>query len=167
MNFYSNNAFIFGIFANKNFTAPNLNFVNEPNLTRIVKSKIFLHTDGQLRAAHVILGYKPISTRFQTPKYIIKAKDPQLHQINIAVPGFLNGPPPEGTHPVELPAQRASKEEAAPSSLAPEEEATKVIKVVDVGEDSYKDFGVFDQSFPTESSPTTFSHLPSAQGSSS
>ena len=71
--------FFLGILANKHFTAPNLNLVNKPDLTRILQSEIFVHTDGQLRAAHIIFGYKPISTSFQAPKYIIKAKDPRLH----------------------------------------------------------------------------------------
>ena len=77
MNPFSNYTFVSWIFADKNFTAPNLNFINEPDLTRILKSEIFLHTDKQLRATHIILEYKPISTSFQSPKYIIKAKDPQ------------------------------------------------------------------------------------------
>ena len=56
--------------------------------------------DGQLRAAHLILGYTPISRAFQTPKYVIKAKDPRLHCISVAYEGFvvLEGIPiPEGT----------------------------------------------------------------------
>ena len=77
-NSFSNYTFVSWIFADKNFNAPNFNFVNEPDFTRILKSEIFLHTDGQLRVAHVILGYKPISSRFQSPKYVIKAKDPRL-----------------------------------------------------------------------------------------
>ena len=68
--------------------------------------------NGQLCAAYVILGYKPISSSFQSPKYIIKAKDPRLQQINIIVLGFLISPPPEGTRQVELPTQRVTKEKA-------------------------------------------------------
>ena len=86
----------------------------------------------------------------------------QLHQINIAVPGFLSSPPPGNTHPVELPTQRASKEEVTSSNPVPKEEATKVIQVVDSSEDFDEDLGVFDQSFPTESLLATFSPLPFA-----
>ena len=50
---------------------------------------MFLHEDGQLRTAHLILGYKPISISFQAPKCVIKAKDPRQHCISIAVLGFL------------------------------------------------------------------------------
>ena len=155
--------FVFGILTDKHFIAPNLNFVNEPDLTRILQSEIFIHTNGQLRAAHIILGYKPISTSFQAPKYVIKAKDPQLHQINIVVPGFLTSPPPVGTHPVELPTQRAPEEEATSSNLTPEEEATRVIKVVDSSEDINEDFRVFNQPRSIESPGATFKHLHPAQ----
>ena len=48
-----------------------------------------MHDNGQLRAVHLILGYKPISSDFQAPKCVIKAKDPRLHRISIVVPGFL------------------------------------------------------------------------------
>lgn len=89
--------------------------------------------------AHVILGYTPISTNFQAPKYVIKAKDPQLHQINIAVPSFLFGPPLKGTHLIELPSQRSAKEKATSSHLIPEE-AAKVMELLD----SEEDFQVFD-----------------------
>ena len=57
-------------------------------------------TDGQLRAAHLILGYTPLSLAFQAHKYVIKAHDPQLHLISVAYQGFvlLEGVPiPEGT----------------------------------------------------------------------
>ena len=45
--------------------------------------------DNQLRAAHLILGYMPISRTFQAPKCVIKARDPRLQRINVAVEGFL------------------------------------------------------------------------------
>ena len=45
--------------------------------------------DGQLRAAHLILGYTPLSFAFQAPKYVIKARDSRLHRINVAYQGFV------------------------------------------------------------------------------
>ena len=56
--------------------------------------------DDQLRAAHLILGYTPISRAFQAPKCVIKANDPRLHRISIAYEGFVVSkgiPIPEGT----------------------------------------------------------------------
>ena len=50
---------------------------------------MFVHSDGQLRAAHLILDYTPVSKSYQASKCVIKAKDPRLHQINVAAPGFL------------------------------------------------------------------------------
>ena len=87
--------------------------------------------NGQLCTAYVILEYKPISSSFQSPKYIIKAKDPWLQQINIAILGFLTSSPPEGTHQVGLPTQCITKEKATSSHSTPEEETVRVIEVLD------------------------------------
>ena len=54
--------------------------------------------DNQLRAAYLILGYTPISRAFQAPKCIIKAHDPRLCRICVAVEGFLL---PEGASVLE------------------------------------------------------------------
>ena len=45
--------------------------------------------DDQLRVAHLILRYTPISRAFQAPRCVIKAKDPRLHRISIAYEGFV------------------------------------------------------------------------------
>ena len=45
--------------------------------------------DNQVRAAHKILGYDPIHKSFSTSKYVIRAKDPQLHGITVAKHIFL------------------------------------------------------------------------------
>ena len=45
--------------------------------------------DGQLRAAHLILGYTPLSFAFQAPKCVIRARDPRLHRISVAYKGFI------------------------------------------------------------------------------
>ena len=46
-------------------------------------------SDGQLRAAHLILGYTPISCAFQALRCVIRAKDPRLHRISVAYEGFV------------------------------------------------------------------------------
>ena len=48
-----------------------------------------MNSDGQLQVSHLILGYMPISSSFQAPKCVIRAKDPHLHRISVAVLGFL------------------------------------------------------------------------------
>ena len=130
--------------------------VNEADLTRILQSEIFLHTDGKLHAAHVILGHKPISSSFQSPKNVIKAKDPGLNQINVAVPRFLIGPPLEGTHQAVLPVQSTIEEGATSLGSTQEEEVVKIIKMID----SEEDFEVFDQLDLIESPSTTSRFLP-------
>jgi len=72
-------------FADKNVVVPLFSFVNQPSLDKILKAKVFVHSDGQLRATHLILNYTPISKSFQALKCFIKAKDPRLHWISIAV----------------------------------------------------------------------------------
>ena len=132
---------VFGEFADKYSAIPNFSLINKPDLTRILKSEIFVHKDGQLRVAHLILSYKPLSSSFQAPKYVIKARDPCLHQINIVVPGFLViGPVPEGIQQVELPFQHIAEEEATPSQpiIKKEEQVVKV-------SDSEDKFEVFNQ----------------------
>ena len=85
-------------FANPHATVPNFNLVNQTSLDKILKAEVFIHTDGQLRAAHLILDYVPISKGFLAPKCAIKARDSRLQQISVAAPGFLlSGPVPEGT----------------------------------------------------------------------
>ena len=51
-------------FADKNATIPNFNLVNQPSLDKILKAEVFVHTNSQLRAAHLILDYIPISKSF-------------------------------------------------------------------------------------------------------
>ncbi|XP_075635439.1 peptide chain release factor PrfB1, chloroplastic-like isoform X2 [Castanea sativa] len=127
--------------SDKHSTVLNLNLVNQPNLDKVLKAEVFVHMDGQLRAAHLILGYDLISSSFQAPKCMIKVKDRRLRLINVAVPGFLNpGLVLEGAQQVELPFHFTAEEEATPSQLAIKEEE----EVVEVS-DSEDDFEVFNQ----------------------
>ena len=77
-------------FANRHTTEPNFSLVNKEGLDRILKAKVFVNEDdGQLWAAHLILGITPISRAFQVPKCVIKAHNPHLHRISVAMEGFL------------------------------------------------------------------------------
>ena len=137
--------------ADKNATIPNFNHVNQPNLDKIPKAEVFVHSDDQLRAAHIILGYTLLSSSFQAPKCVIKAKDPRLHLINVAVPSFLNlGPRPQGVLKVEPIFQCKVEDEATPSQLATtegeekeEKEKEKIVEVLDSKDESEDDFKVF------------------------
>ena len=94
-------SFCLNDFVDKRFTKPLLKLVNRESLDRILRFEVFINeADGQLRAAHIILGYTPISFAFQAPKCVIKAKDPWLHRISVAYEGFIvpeGIPSPQGT----------------------------------------------------------------------
>ena len=80
----------FNGFANPNSTTPLFRLVNRASLDRILQSEVYINeADGQLRAAHLILGYTPISRAFQAPRYVIRTKDPRLHRISVAYEGFV------------------------------------------------------------------------------
>ena len=147
-------------FANKHAIEPNFSLVNKESLDKILRAEVFVHKNGQLRATHLILGYKPISTGFQAPKCVIKAKDPRLYHISVAVPRFLlpEGTPipegalvaqpiPEGIPKVALLSQHPASE--ATSSQATnkeedEEEEEKEKKIMDIS-DSDNLYEVFNQ----------------------
>ena len=106
----------FNGFIDKYAAIPNLNLVNQLESDKILKAKVFVHKDGQLKVVHLILAYEPLSSSFQAPKCVIRARDPRLHQINIVVLGFVVlGPVLDGVQQVALPFQRAIEEEATPS----------------------------------------------------
>ena len=59
-------------------------------MDNILKAKVFVNEDeNQLREAQLILGYTQISRAFQALKCVIKAHDPHLQRICVAVEGFL------------------------------------------------------------------------------
>ena len=73
----------------KNAIVPDFSLMNQASLDKILKAEVFVHTNGQLRAAHLILDYMSVSNAFQAPKCIIKARDPRLQRISVATPRFL------------------------------------------------------------------------------
>ena len=87
--------------ADRRAIKPNFSLVNMEGLNKILKVEVFVNEeDGQLQAAHLILGIIPICHSFQAPKCVIKAHDPRLHRNNVVMEGFLlpeGAPIPEGT----------------------------------------------------------------------
>ena len=82
--------FHFNDFADKSSTKPQLSLVNKESLNRILRAEVYvIEVDGQLQAAHLILGYTPLSLAFQAPKYVIKDNNPRLHRIIVAYRGFV------------------------------------------------------------------------------
>jgi len=96
----SNYNFLLNCFANRAHVAPRLSHTNIQALNYLLRSKIFVHEDGQLRATHLILGYEPLSRVFLDVGQSIKAGSPRLARIDMSKPGFLA---PRDLPPVALP----------------------------------------------------------------
>ena len=98
---------------------PSLRLVNKASLDRVLQAEIYVNeSDCQLRAAHLILGYNPISRSFQAPSCVIKAKDPRLRRISVAHEGFVlpQGVPLPRYSPLSEPLPIANLAKVAPSS---------------------------------------------------
>ena len=109
------------------------------DLETVLQAAIFVNDeDGQVRAAHKILGYDPIQKSFADPKHVISANHPWLLKITVVEHGFLIS---EGSLvPEDIPLAGSSS-----SHQAAEDEG-------DLGL-SEEGFGVFDQADPSEDPP--------------
>ena len=76
----------------------------------MLRSEIFIGEDRQLRAAHLILYYEPLSRIFQDVGQAISAGDSRLARINVSKPGSLAR---RDLTPVELPIQCIPQKVAA------------------------------------------------------
>ena len=154
----SNNTYLrLNYFVDRRYTKPNLKLVNKVSLDKLLKAEIYVNeADGQLRVAHLILGYTPLSFAFQAPKCVIRARNPRLRPINVAYEGFIvpeDIPLPQHTSRIE-PFFVASIS-AGTSSSQPtlreegigerEEEEQRQEEAIELSESS-DNFGIFDQS---------------------
>ena len=145
-------SFRFNDFADRRSTKPKLGLVNKASLDKVLKAEIYVNeADGQLRAAHLILSYTPISFAFQAPKCVIRARDPWLQRISVAYKGFvvLEGIPLPKDETCTKPLFVAAVSIGASSSqhaLREEEEEEEVVQLLD----SSEDLGVFDQPIQSE-----------------
>ena len=143
----------FNGFADPNSTTLLLYLVNRASLDRILQSKVYVNkANGQLRAAHLILGYMPISRVFQAPRCVIRAKDPRLHRISVAYERFVvpKGIPFPTSTPFTQPLPVATLSAGVPSTSLilqegeEEEEEQKDEGFVDLTK-SANEFEVFNQ----------------------
>ena len=77
--------------------------VNVQALNYLLRSEIFVSKEGQLRAAHLILDYEPLSRAFVDVGQVIRAGSPRLSYIDVSKPGFLAR---RDLPPIQLPTQR-------------------------------------------------------------
>ena len=103
----------------------------------LLRSEFYITEDGQLRAAHLVLGYQPLTRSFQAIGHAIRVGSPRLARIDVSKPKFLarqdlkpvvlpgvRDPPPAAQLPpsdnLEVVAQ--AEEETESSRLSLEEE---------------------------------------------
>ena len=130
-------------------------------MDRVLQVEIYFNeSNGQLRAAHLILGYNPISRAFQALSCVIRAKDPRLRRISVAYEGFVvpQGVPLPRYSPFTEPLPVASLAVAATSSLpvfqVEEEEEVEQEEEGFVDLTSATDnYEVFNQSSPSPNTP--------------
>ena len=63
------------VFTDKRHVAPRLSLVNVPALNYLLRSKVFVSEDRQLRAAHLVLDYEPLLRIFQEVGRAIRVGD--------------------------------------------------------------------------------------------
>ena len=81
--------FLLGCFADRAHVASWLSHTNVQALNYLLRLEIFVNEDGQLRVAHLILGYEPLSCVFLVVGQSIRAGSPRLARINVSKPRFL------------------------------------------------------------------------------
>ena len=81
--------FFLDIFADKEHVSPKLSLVNIPGLNYLLRLEIFVSEDEQLRAAHLILDYEPLSRIFQDAGQALRAGSSKLAHVDVSKPGFL------------------------------------------------------------------------------
>ena len=136
-----------------------MRLVNKASLDRVLQAEIYINElDGQLRAAHLILGYNPISRAFQAPSCVIKVKDPRLRRISVAYEGFVvpQGVPLPKYSLLTEPLPVASLAVAATSSPPPRVFQVEEEEEVEQEEEGFvdltsatDDYEVFNQSTPS------------------
>ena len=85
-------------------------------LNYLLRSQIFVNNDGQLRAAHLILDYEPISRTFLDVGNAIRVNDYRLVHIDVSRPGFLA---PHDLPPVDHPIPQGIPLAAQPLQQVP------------------------------------------------
>ena len=121
-------------------------------------------SDGQLRAAHLILGYTPISHAFHAPKCVIRAKDPRLHRISVAYKGFVvpEGIPLPKYSPLSQPlpvATFAAGETSIPPILRVEKE-----EEAEQEEEGFVDLTKFTNDFEVFNQLSSLKNMPEEMG---
>ena len=80
---------VFLYLTDKEHIKPRLSLTNVAVLNYLLRSQNFMNDNGQLRVAHPILDYEPLSRTFQEVGNAIRANDYRLARIDVSRPHFL------------------------------------------------------------------------------
>ena len=81
---------MFFFFADPHAFQRHFHLVNRVDLETVLQTAVFVNDgDGQVRAAHKILGYAPLQKSFAYPRHVISASRPRLSKITVVELGFL------------------------------------------------------------------------------
>ena len=113
------------------------------DLETVLQAAVFVNDgDGQVRAAHKILGYAPLQKSFADPRHVITASHPRLPKITIVELKFLiseGSSVPEGIPLVDLSSSHQGAEDKG--ELYQSEEGFGVFDLADQSEDPSGDLG--------------------------
>ena len=68
---------------------PDIRTVHAKDLNFILRSELYVHWDGQLRASHLILGVESVYSTWQNFKQALLVDNPLLSYINVRYTNFL------------------------------------------------------------------------------
>ena len=77
-------------FADPHAYQRHFHLVNRVDLEIVLQAAVLVNDeDGQVRAAHKILGYAPVQKSFANPRHVFSASRPRLSKITVVETGFL------------------------------------------------------------------------------
>ena len=81
---------MFVFFVDPHAHTRHFHLVNRADLETVLQAAVFVNDrDGQIRAAHKILGYPPVQKSFADARHVISARRPWLPKITVVETGFL------------------------------------------------------------------------------
>ena len=95
---------------------PRLSHTNAVGLNYLLRLETFVSEDRQLRVAHLILDFEPISRVFQEIGHAIRVGDPRIHCIDVSKPDFLAR---EDLPSIRLPVQQIPPQLVIPLQQVP------------------------------------------------
>ena len=117
--------------------------VNRVDLETVLQVAVFINDgDGQVQAAHKILGYAPLQNSFADPRHVISDSRPRLPKITVVESGFLiseRSSALEGIPLVDLSSSHQGVEDEG--ELDQSEEGFGVFDLADQSEDPSGDIG--------------------------